>query len=180
MSDLFKHVLVGDILGRISASTHNNLTGNIITAFSLGIASHAVMDMLEPDYTANWFNKSELIHDIPYILFQISGISWFAHGIYKEKHNGNKHIFLLRIIAIIGAIIPDIIDGIYSIINPSAWYAGQLLFPWHRVRPHQSQELMSMWTTMFLTGLLFVLHSLSVPIYKYFLNKTKTTNTPVN
>ncbi|MFW6035445.1 MAG: hypothetical protein ACOCRZ_04250 [Halothermotrichaceae bacterium] len=174
MSDILKHILVGDMLGKASANSHNRLAGNIVTAFSLGVVSHAVMDMVEPDYTINWFNKTEISRDIPYLLFQLSGISLFALITRKEKKRNSSYVYLLRIAAIIGAIIPDIIDGIYSIINPSAWYTGQLIFPWHRARTNQAHELMSMWSTMLLTCVFFICNYISIPLYRLLLKKSKS------
>ncbi|MFW6270445.1 MAG: hypothetical protein ACOC4G_10220, partial [Bacillota bacterium] len=37
-----------------------------------------------------------------------------------------------KLFSLMGAIIPDIIDGSYSLINPEAWYNGNLIFFWHR------------------------------------------------
>jgi len=69
----------------------------------------------------------------------------------------------LRLAAIIGTVIADVIDGIYSILNPHAWYAGQLLFPWH-VRTWQVNP-MSMWSTTALTYPVLALRYLLTPTW---------------
>ncbi len=130
MSDLLKHILVGDLIGSLAANVESNQITSLASVFSLGVLSHAIMDMAEPDFTVNWFNPLELKKSSPFLGFQTGGILFVLRNTFKETR-GDSHALKLRLAAIMGAVIPDIIDGIYSIINPTAWYSGRLLCPWH-------------------------------------------------
>ena len=151
MSDLLKHVVVADFLGDMMAHSDNRYI-NMTTAFGLGVASHAVMDISEPDFTVNWFNFVQLKGATPFLGLQAVGV-WFVIRTMFRETKGDFRAFRLRLAAIVGSIFPDVVDGIYAMINPRAWYAGQMLFPWHRLTWQVNP--MSMWaTTLFTAGLM--------------------------
>lgn len=163
MSDILKHVVVGDLIGCMAASSKNRVHNNLGTAFALGVLSHAVLDMSEPDYTVNWFSPTALTSSTPFLGFQFAGVG-LAFKMLGKNTRDNPRALMIRTAAISGAVIPDIIDGIYSVLNPNAWYSGQLLFPWH-VATYQVNP-MSMWSTTLLSAMLLLLRYLTLPLYK--------------
>ena len=60
VSDLLKHMVVADSIGVMMSASEKKMMSNVGTAFALGVASHAVMDLAEPDYTVNWFDAHQL------------------------------------------------------------------------------------------------------------------------
>ncbi|MFO7815929.1 MAG: hypothetical protein R6V14_09445 [Halanaerobiales bacterium] len=168
MSDTVKHVIVGDMIGTILAYFDNPVINNPFTAFSLGFASHALLDNLENDFVVNWFNISRLRYAFPFLMFQIiAAIILIWIFIYNNKKYSSKYT-ILRICAVVGAIIPDIIDGVYSIVNPAAWYEGKLLFPWHSIDAGAQDKIMSMHMTMIITVVFIIMRFL---FYKYIFTK---------
>lgn len=163
MSDLLKHILVGDIIGSLAYESENRHFNSLTGVFSLGILSHAIMDMAEPDFTVNWFNPLELRKATPFLGFQAGGILFLLRNTLRESQ-GRPGALQLRLAAITGAVIPDIIDGIYSILHPQAWYSGRLLFPWHintwQVNP------MSMWATTCITYTCTFFRFFIPPLYR--------------
>ncbi|MFP4200966.1 MAG: hypothetical protein ACLFS8_06105 [Clostridia bacterium] len=147
MSDTLKHIVVADSIGVMLNNTDGRLN-SLPVAFTLGVASHAVMDLTEPDFTVNWFNSQQLRLALPFLGFQLGGIVLVLR-VMRSETRGNPRAFRLRVAAIIGSVLPDVIDAIYTVFNPAAWYAGRLLCPWHnstwQVNP------MSMWATTGLT-----------------------------
>lgn len=162
MSDLLKHILVGDLIGSLAA-TESKKNMRIASVFSLGVLSHAIMDMAEPDFTVNWFNPLELRRATPFLGFQAGGILFILRNTFKETR-GDSHALKLRLAAIIGAVIPDIIDGIYSIINPTAWYTGRLLCPWH-INTWQKNP-MSMLATATISSVGLLMRYLLPPLFR--------------
>lgn len=150
MSDLLKHILVADVIGSMVAGWKGR-HATMATAFGLGIFSHAIMDLSEPDFTVNWFHSQQLKEATPFLGLQATGMAFVLRTMVKETR-GDFRALKLRSAAIVGAVLPDVIDGIYALINPRAWYAGQMLFPWHvltwQVNP------MSMWATSLISGAL--------------------------
>jgi|SRR6056297_2627144 len=168
MSDMVKHVIVGDMLGTLSAYFNKPIINNSVFAFGLGFISHAVLDYTENDYVVNWFNKSEFTAALPFLIFQITVTAillWVF--IYNNKKYSSEYT-RLRIIAVIGAISPDLIDALYSTINPAAWYNGQLIFPWHSLQAGSDKFIMSMYTTMAITVVFIITRYL---FYKYLFTK---------
>lgn len=168
MSDTVKHVIVGDMIGTILAYFDNPVLNNPFTAFSLGFASHALLDNIENDFVVNWFNFSELRYALPFVMFQIMAaiiLVWIF--IYNNRKYSSTYT-TMRISAVVGAIIPDIIDGVYSILNPAAWYEGQLLFPWHSIDVGAQDKIMSMHITMIITVAFIIMRFL---FYKYIFTK---------
>lgn len=157
MSDLLKHVVVADAIG-VMLNTSQKRTANTATAFTLGVVSHAVMDIAEPDFTVNWFDSYQLGVAAPFLGFQVGGIFFVLRMVFAETR-GDSRAFRLRMAAIIGAVIPDVIDGIYAVLNPQAWFAGQLIFPWH-TRTWQVNP-MSMWATSALSLLVLSIRYMS-------------------
>ncbi len=166
MSDMLKHVVVADAIGSM-LNTSDSKISNVGAAFALGMASHAIMDISEPDFTVNWFDAQQLRLATPFLGFQIGGIMFVLRTMFAETR-GDPRGLSLRLAAIIGTVIPDVIDGIYSILNPHAWYAGQLLFPWH-VRTWQVNP-MSMWATTALTAAVLALRYLLTPAFMIIRN----------
>ena len=102
------------LIGHIAAGAVISKVAPPAVSFGLGVASHAVMD-----YTLQEYRGWPLLKHWPWwvwqcicsiILLYHFGLSW----------------------ALLGAVVPDIIDGVYSLINPQAWHRGDLLCPWHR------------------------------------------------
>ncbi len=164
MSDLLKHVIVADSIG-VMLNASDKKISNVGSAFALGVVSHAVMDMVEPDYTVNWFDSYQLGLAAPFLTFQTGGMIFVIRTMLSETR-GDPRGFRLRIAAIIGSVIPDIIDGIYSLMNPHAWFAGRLLFPWHN-RTWQVNP-MSMWATSALTLVVLAVRYLSGYVLELF------------
>jgi hypothetical protein len=82
-----------------------------------GIASHAAMDMLLPEYRP-WPPGDN-----------IAIIAWEAVASYvllREAYKREERA------GVLGQLAPDIVDGVYSLLNPAAWQTGKLLCPWHR------------------------------------------------
>jgi len=169
MSDLIKHVLVGDMIGSFAANSEHKFFHKTYTVFTLGVISHALMDISEPDFTVNWFNQGQLGNAAPFLALQGGG-TFFVLKTMLHSTKKNPLARKLRIAAIIGAVIPDVIDGIYSLINPSAWYTGQLICPWHNASYNRMPwhvNLMSMWaTTLLSAGLIFVRYC-SIPFIRF-------------
>ncbi len=163
VSDLLKHVVVADSIG-VMLNASEKKTSNVGTAFTLGVVSHALMDVSEPDYTVNWFDFYHLGQAAPFLGLQVGGFVFVMRMVFAETRN-DPRAFRLRMAAIIGAVIPDIIDGIYSVLNPHAWYSGQLLLPWHN-RTWQVNP-MSMWATSALTLLLLAVRYLSGYVFRF-------------
>ena len=154
MSDMLKHVLVGDALGDWTATKKIPPAVGGIAAFALGVISHAIMDRIDPDYTVNWFNPLERHLAVPFLAIQILGV--LAVLWLMNRHRGrNRRRFAFRLWGIAGAVAPDLIDGLYAILNPAAWYAGSLLLPWHSNRGPIPR--LSMMQTLSLSLLLFAL-----------------------
>jgi len=168
MSDLTKHVIIGDMLGTISAYYNKPIINNNFFAFGLGFLSHAVLDYLENDYVVNWFNISELSAALPFIIFQITAAGILLWVFIYNNSKYSSEYTKLRIIAVIGAISPDLIDALYSVINPSAWYSGKLIFPWHSLQAGTEKFIMSMYATMAITCLFIIVRFL---FYKYLFTK---------
>lgn len=168
MSDMVKHVIVGDMLGTLSAYFDNPVLNNSVCAFGAGFLSHAALDYIENDYVVNWFNQSEFLEALPFVIFQVVATAILLYiFIYNNKKYSSKYTNL-RIIAVIGAISPDLIDGIYSVINPAAWYSGQLIFPWHSLDVGSENFTMSMYATMLIT-IIFIISRYF--FYKYIFTK---------
>ncbi len=160
MSDILKHVVVADSIGTTLYDSSGRW-GGPGTAFCLGIASHAVMDMLEPDFTVNWFNPGDLQSATPFLGVQAGGLAFMLQKLLCRKSEPRMRLYV-RLAAIIGAVLPDVIDGIYALLNPCAWYSGRMLFPWHS-RTRQTSP-MPMWATSLLTLCVLLLRFALEPI----------------
>jgi len=168
MSDMVKHVIVGDMIGTISAYFNKPIINNSVFAFGLGFISHAILDYTENDYVVNWFNKSEFTAALPFLIFQITVTAILLWVFIYNNRKYSSEYTKLRIIAVIGAISPDLIDALYSTINPAAWYSGQLIFPWHSLQAGSEKFIMSMYTTMAITIVFIITRYL---FYKYLFTK---------
>ncbi len=163
MSDILKHVVVGDLIGE---QTHyfnlpDRVKGGL--SFAGGFASHIILDLIDIDYTVNWFNPLHLRAARPFVLAQVAGILIVLHLALRHRMT-NARQSNLRLLAIAGSVAPDIIDGIYSLLNPEVWYTGQLLFPWHRTRGHMFRT--GMWPTLGGTLMIMFLRYCIPPIYR--------------
>lgn len=161
MSDILKHVIVGDLIGCVGANAEHPAINNPGSVFALAVMSHAVMDVSEPDYTVNWFNAMALREAAPFLGIQSVGLG-FVLGVFVRNTRNNPRAFWLRLTGIVGAVIPDVIDGVYAVLNPQAWYAGRLLFPWHTLT--WQVNVMSMWSTSLLSLILLGVRYLTLPV----------------
>lgn len=121
------HVVLGDVIGK-------NVDTNT-QAFLLGILSHAVLDSIDPhNYAPNWTNNKSIQADIDFILLE-----FFIAGkrLIEVWGSGDTK----RMWGVIGAIAPDIIDGIYSLKCPRCWQKGELLLPWHKAEYGPSRRM---------------------------------------
>ncbi len=163
LSDLLKHVLISEVIGEgiYKIKSIRKLHVIYTAAFGLGFTSHAIMDLLDPDYVVNWFNFSNLRPVIFYVGIQLIFTLLLLKHIFSE---GNKSPVKIKIklFAIAGGILPDIIDGFYSLINPAAWYNGNLLFFFHRSHGHT--YIMSMGATLAISLSLYFIRIYFIPI----------------
>jgi hypothetical protein len=142
MSDELSHVLVGDVIGRIAAQVDNPKVNTPFVAALLGFASHALLDKVDHDYTPNLMawktDVDEALKDAGYLAVELSGIVAKIIEVSREK---DPHTREMRIAGIIGSVLPDVIDGLYSVLKPEAWAEGKLLIPFHRAEPGPRQDM---------------------------------------
>lgn len=124
MSDLLTHVSVADILGKILYTVKKPFI-----VFLIGCLSHGILDIVDNEHYINISKGASLSSEIDFIAFETSGLLIKAHDIFRDENISKRQI---RIAAVFGALAPDIIDGIYSLIHPEKWQHGELLFPFHR------------------------------------------------
>ncbi len=105
---LIGHIAAGVICSKASPAV----------AFISGVGSHAAMDYLLPEYRGWPPSRNKL-----WWAWQATGSALFLY-----------YTMPWALWGIIGAVLPDIIDGVYALINPQAWQKGTLLCPWHRAR----------------------------------------------
>ncbi|MFW5998939.1 MAG: hypothetical protein ACOCP5_04215 [Halanaerobiaceae bacterium] len=172
MSDMLKHVVVADMLGEVSAYSNLSWLNNRAIAFITGFLSHIVLDYIDNEFVVNWFNIPQLRLAIPFLIFQLLFVIIIIHTIYYNSRKRVSRYSHLRICFIIGAVIPDIIDGIYTLFSPQAWYTGTLLFPWHRIGD-KTGDPMSMYNTILIS-------SIFVIIRYVFFKKLKRKTFPVD
>ncbi|HEX6971197.1 MAG TPA: hypothetical protein VF234_03175 [Limnochordia bacterium] len=107
------HVGVGKLIGRYSRTPAE--------AFVLGFLSHAVLDTVVHDPVVDWQTPGALARQAGYIGSE-AGLSLFLiQGMTAREWWG-----------VLGSVAPDLIDGLYSLAHPEAWWRGELLLPWHR------------------------------------------------
>ncbi len=171
MSDLLKHVIVGDLIGEQCHRFRLSDSGRRWLAFGGGFASHIVLDLIDVDYTINWFNPIQLRAACPFVIAQAAGILLvLIIALRDTKIRPSRG--QLRLWAIAGSVAPDVIDGFYSVLNPQVWYTGQLLLPFHRTRgPIQR---MGMWPTLGITLLIMLLRYGTIPFYLLVRRKVLT------
>ena len=99
--------------------------------------SHAMLNKIDNDCTIYWTTKGQLLKDMDYIGLQAGGIGLVFYSVFVNEPNPEFKI--VRAAAIMGAILPDIIDGVYSFLFPQKWDAKELLLPFHR--PDNSNPL---------------------------------------
>lgn len=85
-------------------------------AFTTGVGSHIAMDCLLPEYRAYPLSDNK------------TWWAWQVMGCLVLLY----HSWPWALWGIIGAVMPDVIDGAYALIRPQAWQKGSLLCPWHR------------------------------------------------
>jgi hypothetical protein len=127
-----------------TASILSFLTNIPVVGFIIGFLSHIILDILEPqEYKIN-FTKVNNDKDI-IMLEVLLSLALFYYSL------GNIVIFL----TVIGGILPDLIDGILSIIDRSRYQKGKHLFWFHR---SNGEELtMSKRKTMILSIILTII-----------------------
>ena len=116
------------------------LTLNPFVAFVIGFGSHAVLDVIEPqEYSVNLFSWGK---DRGFIILEIIlTLTLIALSFFNR----------IYLFAMLGAILPDLIDGIACIINPERYEKGEHIFPFHR--PKQVKELTKLQTILLSTVL---------------------------
>jgi len=93
-----------------------------LTAFTKGFISHAITDMLEPrQYHFDIFNPEKK----DYKIILAEGLLMGFQLYYFRDSSAHKY-------AMIGALAPDIIDGLLSLIDRDRYLKGNHLFFWHR------------------------------------------------
>ena len=85
-------------------------------AFGAGVLSHAAMDMLLPEYRP-W----PPCDNLPILAWEAAASYVLLREAYKREERAGA----------LGQLAPDIVDGIYSLLNPQAWQRGALICPWH-------------------------------------------------
>ena len=130
MSDELTHINVGDIMGKAIAKCGKSKITKAVIASILGFFSHAVLDVVDNDYTINATSYETLKQDADYLAVQISGIGLKLYDILINEKDEERKI--TRLAGVLGAVSPDIIDGVYSYLHPEKWQKGELLFPFHR------------------------------------------------
>jgi hypothetical protein len=146
MSDPLTHIVVSDVLGQALGSIkdkNKNIDERLLMtlAFIGGASSHALLDLIDEDYTPNWQeykrNAEALKKDMPHIALQVTGLAKQIYDLFQEE---DKTKFKIRLASILGYVSTELVDIVYSLVNPEAWRKGQLLMPWHDYRgPKQMQ-----------------------------------------
>ncbi|MFW6006562.1 MAG: hypothetical protein ACOC4G_01395 [Bacillota bacterium] len=159
MSDIIKHIVVADFLGEILSYSDKYRINSEITGFVIGVGSHILLDIIDNEFVINWFYFEDLIYAFPFIIFELIFAIFIIRSVIDNSIKESS-FNLVRINFILGALIPDIIDGIYALIKPGSWYSGSLLFPWHIST--QPGEPMSMYKT--------IIYSLGLIIIRYLIS----------
>lgn len=104
----------------------------------VGIGSHAAMDYLLPEFRG-WPPRRHwpwwLWQAVGSIILLCRGWPWAIWGIA-------------------GSVLPDLVDGAYSLLRPQAWQTGRLLCPWHRAGAEWIKRDMSPALTLAVEALL--------------------------
>jgi hypothetical protein len=78
---------------------------------------HAAMDMLLPEYRP-W----PPCDNLPILAREAVASYVLLREVCKREERAG----------VLGQLAPDIVDGVYSLLNPAAWQSGRLLRPWHQ------------------------------------------------
>ncbi len=114
-----KHITIATILA--------SFVNIPIIGFVIGFISHAVLDSLpQQQYQFNLFKPDKFIVAIESLIIVIM--------IYVIKGN------TVLIMSFTGAVIPDIIDGLLSIINKNRYKTGNHLFFFHKLKGQTSRS----------------------------------------
>lgn len=96
-------------------------------AVAVGMGSHAAMDYMLPEFRG-WPPGRYW----PWWLWQAAGgIALLCRG------------WPWALWGIAGSVLPDLVDGAYSLLRPEAWQSGNLICPWHRAGAEIWQRDMS-------------------------------------
>ncbi|MGE5623678.1 MAG: hypothetical protein ACM3UP_01480 [Methanocella sp.] len=90
-------------------------------AFFVGVASHALLDATVEERVWDWTSRDAWRRNAGAV-FSEAALLTLAYS--RPMTRAQKW-------AVVGALLPDVIDGLYSLRNPSAWEAGLLIVPWH-------------------------------------------------
>lgn len=127
--------LVGHLAAGLALA---KVAGNPAAAVTAGIVSHAVMDYALPEFRG-WPPGRYW----PWWLWQVAAsIVLLCRG------------WPWALWAIAGAVLPDLVDGVYSLRRPQAWQQGGLLCPWHRAGAELFKQGMSWVLTLAAEALL--------------------------
>lgn len=155
MSDALLHALAGDWIGETLSGLPDKRINNAFLAAVLAFASHALLDTIDQDYTPDWTawraDAKRFKEDLPYVAAQVTGLAAALLAVFQEK---DKQRLQTRLAAILGALAPDLIDGVYAYLHPDVWRTGNLLLPWHKATNSGKGEMTrdeSLRRTVFLT-----------------------------
>ena len=130
MVTIIGHLAAGLVIARV---VHNPAV-----AVVAGVASHAAMDYALPEYRGwpparhwPWW----LWQAVGSIVLLSRGWPWALWGIA-------------------GVMLPDLLDGAYSLLQPQAWQRGQLLCRWHRAGTEWTKRDMGWASTILMEALL--------------------------
>jgi len=130
-----QHLIVVDYIGECAESPQQ--------AFLVGLGSHVILDYIRP-YKFDIFALDGSEQDIITLEGLVS-----SYLVISNWNNVNKRW------AYIGAMAPDIIEGILVLNDPQRWQRGENFFPWHQ---YNGRESMTKTQTMGMTVTLFALN----------------------
>ncbi|MDI6872108.1 MAG: hypothetical protein QME79_12345 [Bacillota bacterium] len=90
-------------------------------AFFVGVATHALLDATVQERVWDW-TSAEANRGNLGAVFSEAVLLCLAYS--RPMTRAQRW-------AVVGALLPDVIDGLWSLSNPAAWEAGLLIIPWH-------------------------------------------------
>lgn len=130
------HVAAAKLIAPLGAGPAGVLLLGLLTQILLDYIIHErVVNWQDPRclYRCRWFLVAEIALMVV-VLTQVRGRAWWA---------------------VAGALLPDVIDMLYSLSRPQAWMRGQLLVWWHRT--YVPEKRMSAWLTAVVAAVFVVI-----------------------
>lgn len=140
-ADWISHVSTGGLLGFLFP---NFCPWLIPVAIIIGFISHWILDILFIEFSPFPLRK---------YWWWVTLQGAFAICLLYST------AFTLTFWTIVGSLLPDIIDGIYSAFNPEAWRQGKLLIWFHRSNGEQ-QETIKLKSNIFMALALAIIYFL--------------------